>query len=90
VVGAYPPSGEYDECTGSEDHKRALGSIPKSPIMNLPKGVIRIATAGPVTQCHRCRNAGFAGVDHLAELGRGAAEVENIDGKVGAFEHSGG
>jgi uncharacterized protein YjlB len=29
VVGAYPPSGKYDECTGSEDHKRALSSIPK-------------------------------------------------------------
>ena len=29
VVGAYPPSGTYDECTSSEDHKRALTTISK-------------------------------------------------------------
>jgi uncharacterized protein YjlB len=29
VVGAYPPIGNYDECTGTEDHKRALRTIPK-------------------------------------------------------------
>jgi uncharacterized protein YjlB len=29
VIGAYPPSGKYDECTTSEDHERALSSIPK-------------------------------------------------------------
>ena len=29
VIGAYPPSGTYDECTSSEDHKRALTTIPK-------------------------------------------------------------
>jgi uncharacterized protein YjlB len=29
VVGAYPPSGKYDECTTSEDHGRALKTIPK-------------------------------------------------------------
>jgi uncharacterized protein YjlB len=29
VIGAYPPSGKYDECTSSEDHKRALMTIPK-------------------------------------------------------------
>jgi uncharacterized protein YjlB len=29
VVGAYPPSGTYDECTSSEDHARALKTIPK-------------------------------------------------------------
>lgn len=28
-VGAYPPSGKYDECTTSEDHKRAVKTIPK-------------------------------------------------------------
>lgn len=27
VVGAYPPSGTYDECTSSEDHARAVKSI---------------------------------------------------------------
>jgi uncharacterized protein YjlB len=30
VVGAYPPAGTYDECTTSEDHDRALKSIPKT------------------------------------------------------------
>lgn len=29
VVGAYPPKGTYDECTSSEDRKRAIKSIPK-------------------------------------------------------------
>jgi uncharacterized protein YjlB len=29
VIGAYPPSGTYDECTSSEDHERALTTIPK-------------------------------------------------------------
>jgi uncharacterized protein YjlB len=29
VVGAYPPSGTYDECTKSEDRARALKTIPK-------------------------------------------------------------
>jgi uncharacterized protein YjlB len=29
VVGAYPPSGTYDECTKSEDHDRAIKTIPK-------------------------------------------------------------
>ncbi len=29
VVGAYPPTGSYDECTSSEDHNRAVKSILK-------------------------------------------------------------
>ena len=29
VVGAYPPDGTYDECTSSEDHARAVETIPK-------------------------------------------------------------
>jgi uncharacterized protein YjlB len=29
VVGAYPPDGTYDECTGSEEHARAVETIPK-------------------------------------------------------------
>jgi uncharacterized protein YjlB len=29
VVGAYPPTGTYDECTKSEEHARALKTIPK-------------------------------------------------------------
>ncbi len=33
VVGAYPPSGTYDECQGSgEEHARALESIPRVPL----------------------------------------------------------
>lgn len=30
VVGAYPPTGTYDLCTCSEDHARALKTIPKT------------------------------------------------------------
>jgi uncharacterized protein YjlB len=29
VVGAYPPSGIYDECTSSEDHEKAVKTISK-------------------------------------------------------------
>jgi|ERR1051326_1581930 uncharacterized protein YjlB len=29
VVGAYPPTGTYDECTTAQDHERALKTIPK-------------------------------------------------------------
>jgi uncharacterized protein YjlB len=29
VVGAYPPTSTYDECTKSEDHRQALKTIPK-------------------------------------------------------------
>src|SRR5690242_4383467 len=29
VVGAYPATGTYDECTTAEDHERALKTIPK-------------------------------------------------------------
>src|SRR3982074_2722418 len=29
VIGAYPPSGKYDECTSSKDHERARSTIPK-------------------------------------------------------------
>jgi uncharacterized protein YjlB len=29
VVGAYPPTGSYDECTTAQDRKRALRTIPK-------------------------------------------------------------
>jgi uncharacterized protein YjlB len=30
VVGAYPPTGTYDECTSFEDRNKALTSIPKT------------------------------------------------------------
>ena len=29
VIGAYPPSGIYDVCRTSEDHERAVKTIPK-------------------------------------------------------------
>jgi uncharacterized protein YjlB len=31
VVGAYPPSGTYDECTTSEDHKQAVKTVRRVP-----------------------------------------------------------
>jgi uncharacterized protein YjlB len=30
VVGAYPPTGTYNECTTQEDRKKALTTIPKA------------------------------------------------------------
>lgn len=33
VIGAYPPAGKYDECTGlPQERERALQSIPKVPL----------------------------------------------------------
>jgi uncharacterized protein YjlB len=31
VVGAYPPTGSYDECNTSEDHKRAVKTVRRVP-----------------------------------------------------------
>ena len=49
VVGAYPPDGTYDECTESEDHARAVRTIPevakprKDPVYG---GRVRSSTSG--------------------------------------------
>jgi len=32
VIGAYPPTGTYDECTTVEERPRALKTIPKVPV----------------------------------------------------------
>jgi uncharacterized protein YjlB len=45
VVGAYPPTGKYDECTDVEDHKRAVQSIPK---VMLPRKDPVYGTTGPL------------------------------------------
>jgi uncharacterized protein YjlB len=45
VVGAYPPTGTYDECTKSEDHRRALKSIPK---VSRPRRDPVYGTKGPL------------------------------------------
>jgi uncharacterized protein YjlB len=45
VIGAYPPFGKYDECTSSDDHKRALSSIPK---VGRPRKDPVYGTRGPV------------------------------------------
>jgi uncharacterized protein YjlB len=51
VVGAYPASGEYDECTPlPEHHARALASIPKVPVP--PKDPVYGAT-GPLRDVWR-------------------------------------
>jgi uncharacterized protein YjlB len=53
VVGAYPPDGKYDECTGSEEqHARALGSIPKVP---LPAKDPVFGADGPLLHCWKPR-----------------------------------
>jgi uncharacterized protein YjlB len=51
VVGAYPPDGKYDECTGSvEEHARALQSIPEVP---LPTKDPVFGADGPLLRCWR-------------------------------------
>jgi uncharacterized protein YjlB len=55
VVGAYPPSGKYDECTGSPiEHERAVPSIRKVP---LPKKDPVYGADGPLLDLWRTRRA---------------------------------
>src|SRR4051812_26618154 len=45
VIGAYPPSGKYDECASSDDHKRAQSTIPK---LGRPRKDPVYGTRGPL------------------------------------------
>jgi uncharacterized protein YjlB len=45
VIGAYPPTGKYDECTTSEDHERAITTIRK---VTLPRKDPVYGTTGPL------------------------------------------
>lgn len=45
VVGAYPPTGTYDECTTAEEHARALKSIPR---VSRPRKDPVYGTSGPL------------------------------------------
>ena len=45
VVGAYPPTGTYDECTTAEEHARALKSIPG---VSRPRKDPVYGTSGPL------------------------------------------
>ena len=47
VVGAYPPTGTYDECTAVEDRPRALKTIPKVP---RPRKDPVYGTGGPLSK----------------------------------------
>jgi uncharacterized protein YjlB len=47
VIGAYPPSGTYDECTTIEDRPRALKTIPKVPA---PRKDPVHGTGGPLSK----------------------------------------
>ena len=47
VVGAYPPSGQYDVCTNSDDHKRALKTVPK---VARPRKDPVFGSSGPLTK----------------------------------------
>jgi uncharacterized protein YjlB len=55
VVGAYPPSGTYDECRGSRaEYERALRTIPK---VRLPRKDPIYGRSGPLTELWRRRRA---------------------------------
>jgi uncharacterized protein YjlB len=47
VVGAYPPTGKYDECTSVEHRARALETIPKVP---LPRKDPVYGAGGPLSK----------------------------------------
>src|SRR5215212_4486673 len=47
IIGAYPPSGTYDECTTVEDRPRALKTIPKVPV---PRKDPVYGTGGPLSK----------------------------------------
>jgi uncharacterized protein YjlB len=50
VVGGYPPSGTYDECTSLEGPLRALRSIPK---VALPRKDPVYGAAGPLSKLRK-------------------------------------
>jgi|tagenome__1003787_1003787.scaffolds.fasta_scaffold20934935_2 uncharacterized protein YjlB len=45
VIGAYPPTGKYDECATSQDRERAIKAIPK---VALPRKDPVYGTTGPL------------------------------------------
>jgi uncharacterized protein YjlB len=47
VIGAYPPTGTYDECTTAGDRQRALKTIPKVP---LPRKDPVYGAGGPLSK----------------------------------------
>jgi uncharacterized protein YjlB len=47
VIGAYPPTGTYDECTTIEDRPRALKTIPK---VALPRKDPVYGIGGPLSK----------------------------------------
>src|SRR6266550_171081 len=47
VIGAYPPTGTYDECTTVEERPRALKTIPKVPV---PRKDPVYGAGGPISK----------------------------------------
>jgi uncharacterized protein YjlB len=47
VIGAYPPTGTYDECTTIEERPQALKTIPKVPV---PRKDPVYGTGGPISK----------------------------------------
>ncbi|WP_168855278.1 cupin domain-containing protein [Bradyrhizobium brasilense] len=47
VIGAYPPTGTYDECTSVEDRQRALKAIPK---VSVPRKDPVYGAGGPLSK----------------------------------------
>jgi uncharacterized protein YjlB len=52
LIGAYPPDGTYDECTRSEDRKKALKTIPK---VGRPRKDPVYGSGGPLLGLWRAR-----------------------------------
>ena len=58
VVGAYPPAGEYDLCTGEKgEHEKALASVPKVPP---PESDPVYGADGPLAKLWRRTSSGRA------------------------------
>src|SRR6059058_5545685 len=93
AVGAHKPIHHEFEHTWrlipmhrTDDHD-AMGRDPAwvdfvHPVLRLSEVMIRITTAGPVTQWHGGRDASFARVNHAAIFRRQVAEIEYIDLKT--------
>ncbi|MGY4228576.1 hypothetical protein ACVMIH_005937 [Bradyrhizobium sp. USDA 4503] len=84
---------------GRDDHD-AVRAHPQRidlvhPVVGLPERVVWIAAARPVAECHRGGDAGLAGVNLPAELGRQPRQIEHIDrqahlaeGGLGDLDHA--
>ena len=72
MIGAYPPTGKYDECTTSKDRERAIKAIPR---VALPRKDPVYGTTGPL-------NINVDGTFNTVGVGSAMAGLDLLSGSV--------